>query len=347
MPGETLFYKKDGAPITPKEHEIIYKIMLETQFPMSVAYGNYYDDEIKTMNEKIQQQLPNSRIEATFIPTVLYELLFFQYKDDPLRERNAGLNTVFFVESRNGLETIKDSNFYQEFKKLHLILNNYIVKKIAPIPLNPILELFKEGEKPFPLVFDDALKAAVKNINQQRKVHNEDIERAIAIEYHAYNTGQFVIYRGSDFVDDFHDPKCPANRSMSFGSSLFSGCLRHKGSCPYAHMRDRKKYGYVVFIDKKQYVNGPLNNMFFIPPVTTLLSLLGGGDLFHVRTKFPRIGSQISGFCVDNIKLPQQVIPFFEIKGDSPEQRQEIYKQLLQYIQDHHLIFKERMPAKL
>ena len=47
---ETLFYKKDRSPITLPEHEVIYKIMLETQFPMSLMYGQYVDDEIKAMN---------------------------------------------------------------------------------------------------------------------------------------------------------------------------------------------------------------------------------------------------------------------------------------------------------
>lgn len=51
LSAESIFYKKDGSAITPGEHEVIYKIMLETQFPMSAAYGNYYEDEIKIINE--------------------------------------------------------------------------------------------------------------------------------------------------------------------------------------------------------------------------------------------------------------------------------------------------------
>ena len=75
---ETLFYKKDGSPITPQEHEILYKIMLETQFPMSLMYGQYPDDEIKAMNEKIKRNC-HSGIEATFIPTTLYELFVLNF----------------------------------------------------------------------------------------------------------------------------------------------------------------------------------------------------------------------------------------------------------------------------
>ncbi len=300
----------------------------------------------KAMNEKIQQQLPNSGIEATFIPTVLYELLFFQYKKD--RSKQLGVKFLFNPKNASGLQLLKDSNLFPGYwQQLHLVVNNYILTQITPPPLNPILKLFKGEKKLYPLTFDASIKAAIKSINKSKKIDEQDIERAIAIEYNAYNTGQFPIYRGSDFVDDFHDPKYLPNRSMSFGSSLLSGCLYHKGSCPYSHMRDHKKYGYVVFIDKQKYLNGPLNNMFFIPPVITLLSLLGVGDLFHVRTKFPEMGSEIAGFCLPNIQSPEQVIPFFQIKGDSPEQRQETYNQLLQYIKDHHLIFRERMPARL
>lgn len=341
---ETLFYKKDGSPIMPQEHEVLYKIMLETQFPMSVAYGNYYDDEIKAMNEKIQRQLPNSGIEAAFIPTVLYELLFFQFKDDPsIKKDNKGIRrTGFFVKNLEGLEALKISNLNSAWKSAHLALNNYILKNILSPQMNPILKLFKEEKKSLPLTFDESVKLAIKAINKQRKIDDQDIERAIAIEYNAYNTGQFPIYRGSNFVDDFHDPKFASNRSMSFGISLFSGCLYHKGSCPYVHMRDYKKYGYVVFIDKKQYIHGPLNNMFFIPPVTTLLSLIGLGDLFHVRTKFPEADSQVAGFWWPNVESPEKIIHFYQMQASAPEQRQEIYKQLLQYITDHHLIFRER-----
>ena len=53
--------------------------MLETQFPMSLMYGQYADDEIKAMNEKIKAKLPSSGIEATFIPTTLYELFALNF----------------------------------------------------------------------------------------------------------------------------------------------------------------------------------------------------------------------------------------------------------------------------
>lgn len=63
---ETIFFKKDGLPISKQEHEIIYRIMLENQFPMSLMYGSYTPDEVKAMNERIKSKSPD--IDARFFP---------------------------------------------------------------------------------------------------------------------------------------------------------------------------------------------------------------------------------------------------------------------------------------
>ena len=335
---ETLFYKKDGLPITSQEHQVLYKIMLETQFPMSAAYGNYYEDEIKTMNEKISKQLPGSGIEATFIPTVLYEAIAFQFKD-PNYGYLGDVDTIFFPKSIKPLEMLKAENLFPLWVKLHLRINNYIAKRL------------QTSKIPLPLLSNDALKIA-KNLGDKALdvtfgIYVQDVIRAVLIEYQAYNTGQFVLYRGSNYIDDFQNPKDLPNRSISYGNTLFSGAMHNLGACPYWYMISLTKYGYVIFIDKKQYVQGPLQNMFYIPPLTTIIGWFGEGQLFHARTKIVSTDPKlVSGFHWPDIQSPEKVLPFYQIKASSPEESQQIFNQILQYIKDHHLIFRERK-AKL
>ena len=303
---ETLFYKKDGSPITPQEHEMLYKIMLETQFPMSLMYGQYADDEIKVMNEKIKVELPDSGIEAAFIPTTLYELFALQFRD-PKGQKLCKIGKEFFPKLLKDVEAFKEINMLPFYRHLHLSINNYILKTL------------KQDNIQLPLTFNKAVQS-IKKIDDEefQALFFSDMERAIAIEYQAYNTNQFVLYRASNLIDDYHSEDLAYNRSrsISFGNSLFGGFLYHLGSCVYHHLRFKKDYGYVVFIDKKQYVHGMLKNMFYIPPIITLLGLMGVGELFHPRTKVINLEKgEIAGLFVEKPEL-KNLIPYLQIKAE-------------------------------
>ena len=284
---ETLFYKKDGSPITPQEHEILYKIMLETQFPMSAAYGNYYDDEIKAMNEKIRAQFQKKvwpfafsrpvEIEATFIPTALYELLAIKFINDNLNNLAQATNHVLsFSRTTNckninlnleldrlysAIDNFNRINRDTRMVKWHLNINNYILKNIMhkisfPLQFNDVLKILEKFD------FMEILSSLCP---QSTPIDFYSIfKRAIAIEYQAQNTDKFVLYRGSDFIDDYHDQSLRPNRSISFGASLLGGFLGQFGTCAYCYMTTNtifgKKLGYVLFIDKKEYMSGILIN---------------------------------------------------------------------------------------
>jgi hypothetical protein len=174
------------------------------------------------------------------------------------------------------------------------------------------------------------------------------MERAIAIEYNAFNTNTFPIYRGSDYVDDYNDKSQSNNRSISFGSTLLGGLLFDPSACAYDHMANKslwaKKLGYVVFINKKEYLLGQLSNMFYIPPIITLLDLIGKGEYFHARTKVIHLTQAIQGISV--IHKKDININDYQIKASTIE-AQKIHNQMLQYIKEHHLVFREKPKARL
>lgn len=370
---ETLFYKKDGTPVTSQEHEVIYKIMLETQFPTSAAYGNYYDDEIKAMNEKIQKQLPASEIKAMFIPTTLYEMFCLNYLRDNFEHLKQATFELIDIENMPnhpfGHQVVavtspelkilawdtldidpKVANSNQNLRKWHGALNSYI------------FNMFKRYGVSFDFSFDEAIKCTKKidfwhgiESSLQRYADSftvikdkrnilipRDMERAIAIEYQAYNTQQFVLYRGTDFVDDYHDLRFPQNRSISFGVTLLGGFLFDQGACAYYYMAQYKeKLGYALFINKKEFIHGSLSNMFVIPPLITLLDLCGRREFFHARTKVIDIGDYINGMANISKGFLKSRATYFQIQGDTKQDRVRIYNKILQYIKDNHLIFRK------
>jgi len=79
--------------------------------------------------------------------------------------------------------------------------------------------------------------------------------------------------------------------SISFGDSLFAGAVRaYKGGCAYSYLaqnsnKGRPVFGYALFINKKRYVEHQEQNLFFIPPLSCLASLIQTGQFFHPRGK--------------------------------------------------------------
>lgn len=352
---ETLFYKKDGSPITPQEHDVLYKIMLETQFPMSIAYGNYYEDEIKAMNEKIQQQLPKASIEATFIPTLLYELLVLKFIEEnktTIDKETFGILQQGFpciVLNRSLLKLLDESpshlaslNQFPGIEKWHGKINNYIIN------------FFEKNKIALPLNYKKALEVITTFFLPDKQSayyleYKERYSRIVAIEYQAHNSGQMILYRGSPYVDDFYNFQHAdgKERSISFGSSVYGGTLIDKGACAFVHMASSLKLGYAVFIDKKAYFNDNLKNMFFIPPIITLLSLVGKGEYFHPRTKVVSLGKEMIHGLIIGTEEHKNLVPFYQIKAANKEEAQKIHNKILQYIKEHHLVFKDKTQARL
>src|ERR1700721_2071267 len=90
---ETFFYKEDGSPLTEQEHEAVYDIKLRNQFPMSLAHGQFQEDEMAAMQKELNEKVPGTKV--SFIPTTLYELFFIHSLDGTLKKTS---NTSPFFE---------------------------------------------------------------------------------------------------------------------------------------------------------------------------------------------------------------------------------------------------------
>lgn len=347
---ETLFYKKDGTPISPEEHEILYKIMLETQFPMNMVFGKYVGDEIKVMNERIKSKLPKAGIEAIFIPTTLYEIFVLNSLYESREAKNLVKETGGFL-SRNDkifcpdeieIAEFKNANLNPNLIRWHLNINNHIINKL------------KSNSIVLPLSLDKSLRAlsGIKGLivagPGDHKVIPSEIERPIQIDYKAHDSNQFVLYRGTNRIDDDIHPKDESkNRSISFGSSLFAGILCDASASAYFYINKEvgmdTNYGYAVFIDKQLYADGVLNNMFVIPPLITLLGLTGRGEFFHSRTKVLNLCQQKNdcGFAKGETTR-RSLIPHYQIKATTPKVAEEIQEQIFKYIENNHQVFKKK-----
>jgi hypothetical protein len=117
-------------------------------------------------------------------------------------------------------------------------------------------------------------------------IRNEDdariIRNAIDLECSKIAQHSLFLYRGADFQKDspyeWNDKDTPY--SLSYGSSLFAGCLYDGGATAFHHMRNGKN-AYAIPIPFDQLNNSP----FFIPATHTAAQLAGCGEIFHARTK--------------------------------------------------------------
>ncbi len=117
------------------------------------------------------------------------------------------------------------------------------------------------------------------------------IRNAIALECSHVAQEAFLLYRGANFQND---SMCgPDNKpySLSYGSSLFAGCVHDAGASAFHYMRN-KQDAYAVPIRYDQLNSSP----FFIPTAHTVAQLFGSGETFHARTR------AWEGFDVDKIK---------------------------------------------
>lgn len=370
---ETIFFKKDGAPITPQEHEVIYQIMLENQFPLSLMYGSYKPNEMKAMSDAIASKLPNSKIEARFFPTTLYELFALNFIRDNFENLEQATGSTLEVEQYKDKKILKPKivndirpgdiktlNADPAVKSFHLNLNNYILEALKKnnlsLPsttqeahniLNAINDFWK------PLKVSGAGLYWVKG--DKNYIDPDVMSKAITLEYNAFERNKFPIYRGSNVLDDEKDPsysqadpvKEGLYRSISFGNTLLGGIVFDYGACAYCYMSERaeRPIGYVLLIDKNEYANGRLRNMFYIPEISSLLDFIAEGEMFHARSKVPDL-MNVNKFSFQpgqrGIPSLQPYIPYYQIVASNAQEAQAIYSALLKYIRDNHSIIKQR-----
>ena len=189
------------------------------------------------------------------------------------------------------------------------------IEKNSEMILKKILEMFRTAS------YNEALFGKVpesmffKNTNYLMFLNHENLIKSFMdAEYRAKSLNKAMLLRGTDLlnVDNLRNiyrgvktskgaEEIPAPKilgttmtntgfndnlySVSFGQSLFAGIFFDKTACAFYFLKNSP--GYVLLIDKKEYVRSGNNGLFFIPPLSTIAALFGFGEFFHPRTKVP------------------------------------------------------------
>lgn len=108
------------------------------------------------------------------------------------------------------------------------------------------------------------------------------IRNAIALECSKIAHTSLFLYRGADFQKDStsHWSNKDNPYSLSYGSSLFAGCVYDGSATAFHYMRNGKN-AYAVPVAFDQLNESP----FFAPTTHTVAQLFGDGEIFHARTK--------------------------------------------------------------
>lgn len=107
------------------------------------------------------------------------------------------------------------------------------------------------------------------------------IQNAIALECSKKAKNSFILYRGSIAQNDHLVNSITGNAySLSYGTGLFAGAMFDPGATAFRYMRG-KNNAFALLIPKSMQKDSP----FCIPKTHPLCQFLGGGELFHARTK--------------------------------------------------------------
>lgn len=153
------------------------------------------------------------------------------------------------------------------------------------------------------LLFFKQIRDSLNSEKTDKVIHN-----FIALEYEARNQNKALIARGTSAVkfnplvgekqsivgstiqtsNNSFELSYKARKitpySISFGNSLFAGVVYDFSACVYNYLA-AIDLGYGLFINKYDYIEHQNNNLFSIPPLSTLAALFSAGEYFHPRSK--------------------------------------------------------------
>ncbi len=134
------------------------------------------------------------------------------------------------------------------------------------------------------------------------------IRNAIAMECSKIAQRAFLLYRGGNFQKDAAIQR-DKSYSLSYGHSLFAGCLFDGGAIAFRYMRNQEN-AYVISVPYDQLNNSP----FYLPSTNAITQLFGKGEIFHARTKAwkdfdPKNLGGISYYVAGDISLLKSELP--------------------------------------
>lgn len=107
------------------------------------------------------------------------------------------------------------------------------------------------------------------------------VRNALILDCSEHAKNSLFIFRGSKFYDDCITRNMKPY-SLSYGTSLFAGCIFDGSATALYYMRSD-------FVDSAHAMSIPFDQVdsspFFVPQTHTLAQLYGYGEIFHARTK--------------------------------------------------------------
>jgi len=247
------------------------------------------------------------------------ELISFADQKRPVRDLLKRFNVLWSKshKEKNQNKTIRSLNVYNDINALPdvqamaLIVNNEIVRslnqsgrsitllnqKMALSVLSEQLDFFSYFYRNPYFFFPGTFPEKFLISYGIKKSDYPMLANIIGTEYEMHETGNFPVYRATnhwsgrnnriDSTMTFRNNVVWPN-SISYGNTIFDGlfgfdCLDN-GAMPYHYLLN-SQLGYILSINKYEYACKNLSDIFFVPPINTLASICGQGELFHTRTK--------------------------------------------------------------
>ncbi len=267
------------------------------------------DTNIADRRAHIVRSLSDYDVEVCFVPRTLYELTYVKellsrdcqdYANDPSYYKNfnedelsnaaAKIDFCFVDGVWNGSYLTGTSNAgikltneqFDEWTKDRILHIGHRVNEVfcelldregiegEVLTYGQIKELVaKQSEA----ILKSPLESYTYHVRSN--IQNGVFSNAIALECSVDSIGKVILVRGGNLKAD---PVCLKGEcvSLSFGTSFLAGVVNDRGATVSAYM-DRT--GYALVLDYKE-----TSQLFYVPMLSTIASLLGKGEFFHARS---------------------------------------------------------------
>lgn len=311
--------------VSYEKFQLIYKILLKHN-PIISRKECIFEDllkEVKSIDENV---------DLIFIPRTLYELIFMRKTIEEDIEKSDVCNNGYYyghiTRHRIPEENLDNCWHWGDKTKIAYRLNNVILKmlsnfknhlltyeqieKLAYLEIDflrqyrnrSFLKKLKHHEKElFFTEYEDSnrppsvtfcKKYNINSVTMEIKYgyHAKIIMDSIKLQCSDLARRNILCYRGAVYDKDaLFCGKTP--QSLSYGTSLFAGCILDVDATAYRYMRSKLNNAYVICVPFDRIDTG----IFYIPPADTISQLYSRGEVFHIRTKVPKDTEVCNGFA--------------------------------------------------
>ncbi len=280
--------------------DTLYELFLIKNNPMLLQDPSNIE-EIQSFFRESQTKMEDLRKKENFTGSLV------EFVKNKINEIYNNCNLKFFSKQKEFILALKAQKEFIEF-----LLAKYPDEKFI---LADDFSLFIEEQiknlVDILVVLPNLLEPQ-ESLGLGRKIDNEVsiFLKSINLDYLAHAQNRAVLLRSSSFINKesifkgqinpigstIHVKKTPY--SISFGNSLFAGYVYDPGACVYEFIvsmeNDNKLLsdswkqsviGYALIINKFEYVDNYISNLFFISALSLEAALFGKGEFFHSRTK--------------------------------------------------------------